>query len=70
MRKNKGKVFVVTKTSSSTYEEVEKAVFHPFSHTLEIYRHSPFGVFCHEIVSCEYDAKIRSVGIKVKVGEH
>lgn len=69
MKKKKGKVFVTNSTRSRLFEDVERAVYHPFSHTLEIYTHSPFGVFCQQIIACEYNAKIKSTDIKIKVVE-
>lgn len=70
MKRKKGKVYVVTSTRNTVFEDVEKAIYHPITHTLEIFTHSPLGVYCHQIVAYEYDAKIRSTGIRVKVGEY
>lgn len=70
MKKVTGRVYIVNKARTRAFEEVEKAVYHPFSHILEIYRHNPFGVFCHQIVVCEYGDDIKCTGIKIKVGDH
>ncbi len=70
MRKKKGRVYVITSNHNSVIEDVEKAIYHPCTHTLETFTHSPLGLYCHQIVTCEYDAKIRSTGIRVKVGEY
>jgi hypothetical protein len=70
MRKKKCRVYVITSNRNTVVEDVEKAVYHPITHTLEIFTHSPLGVYCHQIVTYGHVAKIRSTGIRVKVGDH